>query len=142
MLGITGMQAAGLQERMAGHSRDRTIAFQAAESALRTAERAAMFTNPLDYTATCALALCAPGASPDPFTYAWNDTQSIAIDRTVAANQLSSDLAANPRYFLEYAGTVKVPGGSINGANTFRVTTRAVGQNALSAVMLQSFIRP
>lgn len=39
LIGVTGMQTAGLEEKMAGNMRDRNIAFQAAEAALRDAER-------------------------------------------------------------------------------------------------------
>jgi len=38
LLGLTALRAASMQERMAGNMRDRGIAFQAAESALRAAE--------------------------------------------------------------------------------------------------------
>jgi type IV pilus assembly protein PilX len=39
LLGITAMQTGILEERMAGNSRDRNIAFQAAEAALRDGEK-------------------------------------------------------------------------------------------------------
>ena len=39
MIGITAMQTGTLQERMAGNVRDRNVAFQLAEEALRDAER-------------------------------------------------------------------------------------------------------
>ncbi len=39
MLGITSLQLAGMEEKMTGNTRDRSVAFQAAEAALRDAER-------------------------------------------------------------------------------------------------------
>lgn len=39
LLGVTAMQTTTLQERMAGHSTDQELAFQAAEAALRRGER-------------------------------------------------------------------------------------------------------
>lgn len=39
LLGITAMQTSTMEERMSGNARDRNIAFQAAEAALRDAER-------------------------------------------------------------------------------------------------------
>jgi type IV pilus assembly protein PilX len=39
VLGTAAMQSTGLQERMAGNARDRNLAFQAAEAALRDAEQ-------------------------------------------------------------------------------------------------------
>lgn len=38
LIGVTGSQVTGLEEKMAGNMRDKNIAFQAAESALRDAE--------------------------------------------------------------------------------------------------------
>ena len=38
LLGVTAMQTSIMEERMAGNARDRNIAFQAAEAALRNAE--------------------------------------------------------------------------------------------------------
>lgn len=38
LLGVSAMQGSNLQERMAGNLRDRNMAFQAAEAALRTGE--------------------------------------------------------------------------------------------------------
>ncbi len=38
LLGVTAMQSATMEERMAGNINDRNLAFQAAESALRTGE--------------------------------------------------------------------------------------------------------
>jgi type IV pilus assembly protein PilX len=38
IIGITGMQTTGLEEKMAGNMRDHNVAFQAAETALRDAE--------------------------------------------------------------------------------------------------------
>ena len=39
LIGVTGSQMTGLEEKMAGNMRDRNIAFQAAEAALRDAEQ-------------------------------------------------------------------------------------------------------
>jgi len=39
LLGLTAMQSGILEERMSGNARDRNLAFQAAEAALRDAER-------------------------------------------------------------------------------------------------------
>ncbi|MEQ1557357.1 MAG: PilX N-terminal domain-containing pilus assembly protein [Methyloglobulus sp.] len=39
IIGLTGVQTSGLEEKMAGNMRDRNLAFQAAEAALRDAEK-------------------------------------------------------------------------------------------------------
>ncbi|MCF6251350.1 MAG: PilX N-terminal domain-containing pilus assembly protein [Methylococcaceae bacterium] len=38
LIGVSGMQSTGLEEKMAGNKRNRNLAFQAAEAALRHAE--------------------------------------------------------------------------------------------------------
>ena len=38
LIGLTGMQVTSLEEKMSGNMRDRNLAFQAAESALRAGE--------------------------------------------------------------------------------------------------------
>lgn len=42
LIGLAGMRMAQLEERMAGNLRDRQLAFQAAEAALRAGEQAAL----------------------------------------------------------------------------------------------------
>ena len=39
LIGVSGMQSTGIEEKMAGNMRDRNLAFQAAEAALRHAEQ-------------------------------------------------------------------------------------------------------
>lgn len=141
MVGITAMQSAGLQERMAGHSRDRNLAFEAAESALRTAEARITNFSPFDYTTTCTGGLCLTGSSPDPLSYTWNDDRSLSIDHTLAANRLPDNLAANPRFFAELAGVAKCSGCGAGSAPIFRVTARSTGRSAQTSVVLQSTIR-
>lgn len=45
LIGVTGSQVTGLQEKMAGNMRDQSIAFQAAEAALRDAEQDILIRN-------------------------------------------------------------------------------------------------
>ena len=59
LLGLAAMKDAVLQERMAGGSRDRSLAFQAAEAALRDARRDILS---LQLVAGATVA-CAPGAA-------------------------------------------------------------------------------
>ena len=79
MLGVTTMTNTTLDERMAGNSRDRDIAMQAAEAALRDAERDLSNTNsafrvvalanfPAFPSANCVAALCAEGAAQSNLT--------------------------------------------------------------------------
>lgn len=138
MLGITAMQASGLQERMASHSRDRAIAFQATETALRQGEAHTRVVSPLDASSTCAQALCTSAGAPDINSYDWSDTKSAAVAST---SLLAPSLAGTPRYFIEYAGTRPSPG-SRNGTPIYRVWVHATGYNSSTTVNLQSAFAP
>jgi type IV pilus assembly protein PilX len=139
MIGITGMQASGLDERMAGHSRDRSVALQAAEATLRVAENKTLSLGAFDGDTSCANGVCAVGFAPDPLSYAWNDTKSVALNPSSDATmQLSTSLAANPRYYLEFAGLKPTPGAAEGATFVFRATAHAVGQNVQTSIGLQS----
>lgn len=135
LLGLTGMQTSMLEERMAGNARDRSIAFQAAETTLRDAEGAVFAASIWDYSSSCTAGLCATGSAPDYRTYDWAaGTQHLALDPSVAANGFSSGLADNPRYFVENTGKIKVSGKFLP---TYRITARSTGINANTRVFLQ-----
>lgn len=140
MIGITGMQAAGLQERMAGHSRDRAIAFQAAEIGLRSGEKYALDLDPYDASDTCANAYCSLGNAPDAYSYNWTGAKSTDIP-SASQNLLSNKLAAVPRYFVEYVSQVPKSGNK-EGSPVFRVTAHAVGNNKTTSITVQSVFVP
>ena len=137
MLGITAMQAAGLQERMASHGRDRAIALQAAETTLREGEAATRDISAFDGDASCTNAFCSTGSAPDLYAYAWDDAKST----TAGSTELSATLASTPRYFIEYTGLIPNPG-SGGPAKTYRVTAHSTGQNSSTIVTLQSAFYP
>ena len=77
VLSVTSMTNSTLEEKMSANLRDREIAFQAAEAALRRGERiAATFTNP-QYTQSCTNGLCESDLQdPDTnrtYTKYWTD---------------------------------------------------------------------
>ncbi|WP_417066926.1 pilus assembly PilX family protein [Niveibacterium terrae] len=137
MLGITAMQAAGLQERMASHSRDRAIALQATETTLREGEAATREISAFDGDSSCTNAFCSTGNAPDLYSYTWDDAKSA----TASSSELSATLATSPRYFIEYTGLIPNPG-SGGPAKTFRVTAHSTGQNSSTIVTLQSAFYP
>ena len=131
-----------MEERMAGQSYDRSLAFQATEAALRQAELL-IDAKPADPVSGCNLAgtlmLCAPptaGATPR-----WEDSSFVSW--TNAATIGSGTLAVTPQYFVEFLGTGFPcdPADQINNLNCkrYRVTARSrdntVGR---ASVMLQS----
>jgi type IV pilus assembly protein PilX len=145
MVGVAGMQDTTLQEKMVGNMRDRNLAFQAAEAALRGGEKYLQaatlpaFNNSgglinSNYTGL---------RSGDPTfwdTYPW-PSNSRAYSTTF------SELSAAPRYVVEEVPTVfSTPGesvkfGALKDIKSFRVTAKAVGGTTDAVVILQSTYR-
>lgn len=160
LLGITAARMAGLEERMSGNMRDRSLAMQAAEMALRDAERdirgpsAGSTRSPLisgisNFVAACTNGLCYNGPQGNANGVDWNTTPvwtlvSMTAAPSVAygANTPATDIAglsAQPRYLIE--GIRKTPPG---GAEAFyyRITVRAQGANSNTVVWLQEVFKP
>lgn len=155
LIAITAARMAGLEERMSGNTRDRSLAVQAAEMALRDAEldirnsgRVSGLTN---FVAACTNGLCYNGVQGggigDPNNWntrpVWDQVSMTAApsvaygDNTGAADILG--LSAQPRYIIE--GIKKVPPG---GTEEFyyRITVRAQGANPNTVVWLQEVFKP
>lgn len=152
MLGLSGMQGTSLEEKMTGTMRDRALAFQAAESALRAAE-----------------ASLSPGGSLPSFTTGGANgffSKSVAAPPDLKAvwnspNQVSrysgedlAHVAQVPTYIIEElsytSGGGSDTGGSLRGdipaeagaAKTwYRVTARGTGGTDAAVVVLQSVYR-
>ena len=111
LIGTTAMQTSSLEEKMAGNLRDRDIAFQAAESALRDAEndiavlpsRISGFTN---FTVNCGTnGLCYNGAVNEYSPAIWT-TANMTASPSVAYGSFTSataipNVSAQPRYIIE-----------------------------------------
>jgi len=160
MLALGAMNSSIIQERMVGNARDRQVALQAAEAAVRDAE----IDIELNVSASsgfavgCASGLCiSPSDSTDNPVSApmwqgidWDTTRAYG-SRTGSPSLLGPDnvaLAAQPRYFIENLPVLPpMPGESaaIGGGSTpapraraYRITVRASGIRASTVVMLQS----
>lgn len=150
LIGTTAMQTSTLEEKMAGNLRDRDIAFQAAESALRDAEndiavlpsRISGFTN---FAVDCGAAtasttdngLCYNGAVNEYSPAIWT-TVSMTAAPSVAFGSITGataipNVSAQPRYIIE-----GLPGAGVY----YRITARAQGINANTVVWLQSIYKP
>ncbi|MDQ5896803.1 MAG: type pilus assembly protein PilX [Pseudomonadota bacterium] len=156
-LGAGAMSAGLLQERMAGHARDRQLALQAAEAALRDAEVDVErhLSRDSAFTPDCTDGLCLPPsmastqASSRPLwqTIDWSAAagRSRALGQATGAAALTG-LAAPPRYIIErlpplapQAGTSASLAGSADEApQVFRITARGVGLRNSTVVILQS----
>jgi type IV pilus assembly protein PilX len=151
MMGVSGMESTTLEERMSGNMRDYTLAFQSAESALKSAE------------AWLVVQVNQPIVSGDGSTTVWSEN---AMDPAAAdgrywwehANMTHdwwtnngdvvndvAQVAAPPRYIIEEYRTVDsgqgidIGSGSATVPRVFhRITARGVGVNAATAVTVQS----
>jgi type IV pilus assembly protein PilX len=159
-LGLGAMNSSVLQEHMAGNTRDKNIAMQAAEAALRDAEadiQANLGTT--GFTYGCANGLCLPpsmpasGAQSAPVwtTLNWAANSRAYGSATGAQALVGPDnvaLAAQPQYIVELMPQL-IPGNasgnsacstcapSLNG-QPYRITVRAFGARSSTVVTLQS----
>ena len=152
LLGVSSMSTSNLEEKMSGNTRDRELAFQAAESALREAERVVQDNwNSLAFDVTCTNGFCdcdpASFSSTTTCSEYWTDT---ALDvwntagRYISYTTTVDNVVANSKYIIEYMGTHVVPTDPV--CNTcpkeyFRITTLGAGLTPASRVMLQTTYR-
>jgi type IV pilus assembly protein PilX len=151
LLGIAGMRATTLEERMAGNFQENYLAFQAAEAALRVAEEqladAALF-GALPFNGSSGTYdVQDTTGSVDPF--AAFDSSADVVTITDSAYDA---LAADPQYFIEqlpmftlaYSSEVVGFQSSAPQTRLYRITARGVGRttddggNPISQVILQS----
>lgn len=162
MFGVTAMKTASMEERMSGNLRDRNLALQAAEMALRYAEQHIRDNDPttntpspidgvVDFDTICTAGLCYYGAgteapSPAWTTYCTPDCPLNYVTGTVfrvngvtyTAPALPAGLLA-PTYIIE--GIKKTPPGS-GERYYYRITVRAQGFRQGTVVQLQEIFRP
>jgi type IV pilus assembly protein PilX len=151
ILGLVTVRSSTVQERMAGNDRDRAIAFEAAEAALRDAERdiLANLTAGSPFDAACTSGLCLPSATATPTWNAvsWNGATSRVYGASSGAGDYPLDVAQPPRYIIELlpdipsgAGNTLVAGArsSTTGGTGYRITARGWGRRDTTQVMLQS----
>jgi len=144
LIGITGISTSGMEEKMTGNVRDRSLAFQAAEATLRDAEN---YYNTAIQVPAAAFdgtnqGLYPAGSNPDIFSNAtW------ANSRSYSGN--ISGITTQPRYIIELLGTVGNNNNALNitgyGESTgqasltaVRVTARGTGGSDNAVVYLQS----
>jgi type IV pilus assembly protein PilX len=133
LIGVTGSQVTGLEEKMAGNSRDYNLAFQAAESALRAGE-AASTGSPVFYT-----------GSTQPINWA-----NAAV--TTYSGGTLTGIYQNPVYIIESLPTTyskigageSLEAGALPSSTSifwYRITARGMGGTANALVTLQSIYR-
>lgn len=152
LLGITAMSTSSLEEKMAGNTKDRGLAFQAAESALLHGETwiANQVNLPIFDPTDTSDGLHLPSSTSTPV---WTDDGGTNIwtgssgDFKVLTGL--TKVQSDPKVIIENLGPVRdsneslgMPGAgsptSHGGTNAFRVTARGVGGTAFASVMVQS----
>lgn len=159
-IGIAAMGSSSLQERMSGNSRDRNLALEVAEAALRDAEKDVKdnLSMASAFNETCDNGLClppstaasAPSSVPIWKTINW-DTKSRTYGSATGASAIvgpgNTALAKQPQYIVELLPELPgyLGGSSIclncaapSGGQAFRITVRAFGARDTTMVMLQS----
>lgn len=145
LLGVQGMRTNVAQERMAGNMRERNLAFQAAEAALRTGEAQ----NPAGVSNF--LALPSPAASPgDPEAAAnpgdwneWTHGDAVPRDGIGIVGNFDAGLDVPPVFHMGPPEYIRV--GLTLPAEyryIYPVSARGVGAQATSVVVLQTGFEP
>ena len=160
-LGVAVMGVNAMEERMIANTKDRDLALQAAEAALRDAEQdvASNISSATAFTDTCASGLCTPPSqriSAGALASSPVDDAALGFDWTVDANVRTygqytggaqfPSVAQQPRYVIEKFSFLGTPAGEsvVLGAEPtapgvgYRITARAVGARPETVVVLQS----
>ena len=148
MLGVTTMTATTLEERMAGNTRDRDVAMQAAEAALRDAERdltappGGRTVTVVMFVPACTGALCTEGAPV--LTNIGDTSKSAFLGQFTGELAMMQGPAVQPRYIVELLNTlppqVPVPPAG-QQVRDFRITAKGFGRNTDTVVILQTVFR-
>jgi type IV pilus assembly protein PilX len=153
ILSVTSMTNSTLEEKMSANLRDREIALQAAEAALRYGERLAPTIAKGDFNCGCNSGHCNfdienPGTCDLTVEYwtdagldVWNDT-----DKHISYNVTFSEVSTQPKLIIEYMGRqmqdLDAGVWQTGDPPVFRITAMGYGQTSTTRVMLQSTYIP
>jgi len=157
IFGVTAMSTTALEEKMAGNTKERNVAFQSAESALRLAEDwvSAQLTMPTFPNKGNGLWSISTTGVPSWDQVNWAATGSPeyvaypGTPGTTVSSGLLYGVKTQPKYIVEELGEIPEKGGSAvagtgyGGAGggklkVYRITARGTGGNDFAQVMLQS----
>lgn len=145
LLGLAILRGTMLEERMAGNMYDRSLAFQAAESALREGELIAAAAPAAPSSGCNAAGVC---SEPDVTgTERWLDA---AFDGWTDAPELADATPAPPpgQYFIEYMGLSptwpgcdrQVPVAALCLAPSYRITARSTAADRATVILQSNFV--
>jgi type IV pilus assembly protein PilX len=145
LMALTTMKTSVLQEKMSGASSDRSLAFQAAELALRDAEQhvKTSLSPAAGFVDGCAASLC---TAPTDGTSAadsvdWDGNLPASYGQATQAPPIGG-VATQPKYIIELLYKIQPPLGnsaSMKSMGTpYRITALGYGKQKQTRVMLQS----
>lgn len=152
LLGVNMLKLSIFEERSAGNLKERQLAYQAAEAALRDAELAIAndtdgpFTplNVGSFGSTCTNGLCSSSqASPrwaQLSTADWVSGMTMSYGAQTSAASIPG-IASQPRAVIEYQGTLQPIEPGKPCVAIFLITARGVGLVGNTNVVLQSVYR-
>ncbi|MFT6914132.1 MAG: type IV pilus assembly protein PilX [Motiliproteus sp.] len=138
LLGLGSVRDASMEEKMAGNIKSRTVAFQAAESALREAEHAIPGMDPDAFDGS--------GGLYPPLTEAWTTNAASWASSSLVRHYggTLAGVAAAPVYIIEALesgispASVEAGQPSATSGGYYRITARAVGSSDTAVVVLQT----
>lgn len=144
LVGTTGMQSSSLEEKMAGNLRDKNLAFQAAESALKAAESSLISPAVLPaftdagtggfYTETSTI----PTASAILTDSFWTTNPVASSSVTTLGNGITT-----PVYIIQQLPAACFGTCPPDATSTpYKITVRATGGTTNAVVILQSIYSP
>lgn len=144
LLAVSSLGTTNLEEKMAANAKNKSLAFQAAESALRVGENwlATTTTQPAFPDASKALYLPSTTVPLWEDASIWTGNKSVVYPNIPGASGAKSDLAqvANPpRYFVEQMQDVPDPG-LTSTTVYYRITARGEGGTSNAIAMVQSVV--
>jgi len=160
-LGVAVMGVNTMEERMIANTKDRDLALQAAEAALRDAEQdvASNVSSATAFSDGCAAGLCTPPSQRDGIGalaslpvedarlgFDWSADAKVRSYGQYTGAAAFPNVAEQPRYVIEKFSYLGTPAGEsvVLGAEPvapgvgYRITARAVGARAETVVVLQS----
>jgi type IV pilus assembly protein PilX len=141
IIGLSAMQTTALEERMAGNLRDKDLAFQVAESALRAAELSVQTIPLSSYTPLCTGGLCSETTTL-PISLAdsailtdsfW--VTNYAANRVLRWTVTNLGNSGDTYYFIQRICPLPC-----TPPRHFKITVRATGGRINTVVILQSII--
>jgi len=136
LISITASHVTGLEEKMAGNSRDSNLAFQAAEAALRGGETFLKQANLPAFTATGANGLYNEAGAPPQQNDDWSSFNTITYSEASLGHTDSAPLYVIQE--LSSIGSGSLDAGNYYENELYRITARGVGGTSAAVVVLQS----